>query len=61
ALQATRDILKGDVLQEGHNLGILRPGKQPQGVHPKYLSKISGRRASRFISAGRGVRMTDVR
>lgn len=60
ALQATRDISKGEVMREGHNIGILRPGKQLQGAHPKHLNSINGKRASRSIPVGRGVRLKDV-
>ncbi len=60
SLQATQGISKGAVLREGHNIAILRPGKQPQGAHPKYLPDIHGKKAARAIPAGHGVRLTDV-
>lgn len=58
-VQATRVIKKGDVLKEGVNIDILRPGKQKKGIHPRFLSKIEGRRARRNIPAGDGIASTD--
>lgn len=55
AVQATRDIAKGEELQEGVNVAVLRPGKQKKGAHPRHLARMEGRRASRFIAAGSGV------
>jgi len=56
AVQATRDIAKGEEIRDGVNVAVLRPGKQTKGVHPRHLSKIQGRRARRFIRAGCGIR-----
>ncbi|HLA42538.1 MAG TPA: N-acetylneuraminate synthase family protein, partial [Aggregatilineales bacterium] len=50
SVQATKAILKGETLQEGVNIDILRPGKQKPGLHPKYLSEIEGKKATRDIS-----------
>ncbi|MBZ0270435.1 N-acetylneuraminate synthase family protein [bacterium] len=58
-VQATRDIQKGDILREGENIDILRPGKQRPGAHPRWLARIEGRRAARDILAGDGVRERD--
>ncbi|RYD65909.1 MAG: N-acetylneuraminate synthase, partial [Verrucomicrobiaceae bacterium] len=54
-VQATRNILKGEVLREGENIAILRPGKQTLGVHPRYLNSIEGRHAARDIASGQGI------
>lgn len=59
ALQALRNIEKGETFREGDNFAILRPGKQPQGVHPRYLSSVDGRRARRAIRLGAGIRKGD--
>ena len=59
-LQATRDIRPGEVLQEGQNFDILRPGKQPRGEHPRNIEKFEGRKAARAIAAGQGLKLADV-
>ena len=59
-LQATRDIRPGEVLQEGQNFDILRPGKQPRGEHPRNIAKFEGRKAARAIAAGHGLKLADV-
>ena len=55
AIQATRSIQKGDVLKEDYNIGILRPGKQSKGLHPKMLECIEGHKAARDIELGHGI------
>lgn len=59
SLQAMRDIQKGERLAEGRNFDILRPGKQRQGIHPKYSPRVEGARARRNIPAGDGIRQGD--
>ena len=58
-VQATRAIRAGEVLEEGHNIAILRPGSRTSGVHPRELPRLSGRPASRDIDAGEGIREGD--
>jgi N-acetylneuraminate synthase len=58
-VQATVDIAVGDVLREGHNMAILRPGRQPPGMHPRGLPQAEGRRAARDIVAGEGIGLGD--
>ena len=58
-IQATRDIAKGDILREGENIAVLRPGNQPLGVHPRFLGEIEGRPAARAIATGEGLRPGD--
>lgn len=58
-VQALHDIKKGDVFHEGRNIAILRPGNQKQGIHPKYLVEIEGKKASKDISAGSGIDFND--
>lgn len=58
-LQATRAIRKGDALQEAVNIDILRPGKQKQGLHPRRLADVQGKRATRDIPAGDGIQEGD--
>jgi len=54
-VQASRSIAKDDVLEEDKNIAILRPGRQTLGVHPKQLTDIEGRRATREINVGEGI------
>jgi sialic acid synthase SpsE/RimJ/RimL family protein N-acetyltransferase len=58
-LQATRAIKKGEVLREGINFDILRPGKRKQGVHPRHIDAVQGRRSLRDIELGDGILVTD--
>jgi sialic acid synthase SpsE/L-amino acid N-acyltransferase YncA len=58
-LQAICDIARGDILREGVNYAVLRPGKQALGVHPKYREKIEGRPSTRHVPVGDGLRLTD--
>lgn len=58
-VQALLDINVGDILREGVNVDILRPGKQSRGAHPKFLSQIEGKQALRPIKAGSGLQPGD--
>lgn len=61
AVQAVRDISKGERLSEKRNVAVLRPGKQLKGAHPKFLGRIEGRVARHFIPLGTGIHLSDVR
>ncbi len=58
-IQAIKAIQAGDHLLEGENVAILRPGKRPLGVHPRYLSTIQGKKAKRSIGLGDGLQIGD--
>lgn len=58
-VQAIKEIHIGDLLQEGVNLEILRPGKQQKGVHPVHLKDIEGKKSKRTLSLGSGLQMGD--
>ena len=58
-IQATRDVAAGDVLREGENVDILRPGKNPKGLNPFRIVDVNGRRATRDIPAGDGIQEGD--
>lgn len=58
-IQTTQVIHKGDTLQEGVNIDILRPGKQAAGVHPKYIVELQGKEAKRDIPLGSGIQHGD--
>ena len=48
-------VKKGDKLEEGVNLDILRPGNKSQGLHPKHISEINDKRFKRDIDIGEGI------
>lgn len=58
-IQAIKDIRKGDLLVEGENIAILRPGKRVLGVHPRFLATLQGKPAKRNIALGDGVQKGD--
>jgi len=63
-IHALRDIAKGDLLVYGEspeqgNIGVRRPGNRRPGAYPMNLNQVDGRRATRTISAGAGVRLRD--
>jgi N-acetylneuraminate synthase len=60
-LQATRKIDVGDVLAEGRNFDVLRPGQQSLGAHPKFISEIEGRKAGRPYTLGEGLKVDDTK
>jgi sialic acid synthase SpsE len=60
AIQATRDLEPGDLLLEGENFDVLRPGKRSTGMHPRHLDALNGRRVTTQIKAGDGIRPGDV-
>jgi sialic acid synthase SpsE/L-amino acid N-acyltransferase YncA len=59
-LQATRKICAGEILKEGHNFDVLRPGQQKLGLHPRYISGVEGRAAAHAIAAGEGLSFDDI-
>lgn len=58
-IQALKDIQRGEIFKEGINIDILRPGHQPIGIHPKYISKLEGKKATRAIALGSGIQSGD--
>ncbi len=55
ALQAIRDIQPDEVLVEDENFAVLRPGNRSQGLSPRFLDRVAGRRTVRFIGRGEGI------
>jgi len=55
ALQTTRDISKGEVLREGFNFEVLRPGNRIRGLDARFLSHVEGKKAKRDIRSGDGI------
>lgn len=58
-IQAIKRIKKNEIFQENVNIDILRPGNQKKGLHPKFLEKIIGKKATRTISLGEGIGSND--
>jgi sialic acid synthase SpsE len=58
-IQAIKPIAPGDLLWENGNIAILRPGKQTKGVHPRHMDSIDGRKATRALKSGEGLREGD--
>lgn len=58
-VQATKDIEKGDILKEGVNVDVLRPGEKKLGMHPKHIDEMEGRKAIIDIQAGEGISVDD--
>lgn len=59
-VQAIRDIAAGELLEEGVNVAILRPGKQLQGMHPRNLLTHSSKRFIRPVANRQGVHLNDL-
>ena len=55
SIQAISDISRGDVLQEGKNFDILRPGNRIRGIDARFLSKINGKKSTKNIASGDGI------
>jgi len=55
AIQATKNIAKGEVLVEGKNFDILRPGNNTRGMEPRFLFDVIGKKAIKDIQVGKGI------
>jgi len=55
SIQATKKIFKGDILIEGDNIDILRPGNQSRGLEARFIYEISGKRSLRDYNIGEGI------
>ena len=55
SLQAIKTISKGDVLEEGVNFDVLRPGKRNRGLEARFLESVNGKRSKTDIDVGNGV------
>lgn len=59
-LQAIRNIKEGELLEEGVNVSILRPGKQVKGMHPKLLDQYIRKPFLKSIPLGQGIQTSDL-
>jgi N-acetylneuraminate synthase len=55
SIQAIRKISKGEVLREGFNFEVLRPGNRSRGMEPRYLTELNGKKATKDIEEGEGI------
>ena len=55
AIQAIQNISKGDILREGINFDLLRPGKRSRGLEPRFLSQVNGKISTKDIAVGDGI------
>ncbi len=55
AIQAIKDISKGEILQEGENFEVLRPGNRVRGADARFLSEINGKKSVKDIKIGDGI------
>jgi sialic acid synthase SpsE len=60
SIQAIRDIQPGEMLEEGVNIDVLRPGKRNKGISPRYLDEIVGKNVVNFIRCGDGIVLDDI-
>lgn len=59
SIQATKAIKMHEKLVEGINIDILRPGNNSQGLDPKYIFEVHGKKATRNIELGEGITQGD--
>ena len=55
SIQAIKHINKGDVLLEGQNFEVLRPGNRIRGTEARFLDIVEGKRSLKIIEPGDGV------
>lgn len=55
SIQAITDISKGDILREGINFDILRPGNRSRGVEPRFLDIVNGKKSLKDIKKDEGI------
>ena len=54
-IQAIKNIQKGDVLKEGFNFEVLRPGNRVRGLEPRFLDKVNGKKSTKDVLKGDGI------
>ena len=55
SIQAIQDIKKGDILEEGKNFEILRPGNRKRGMEARFLTSVNGKKSNEDIQKGDGI------
>lgn len=59
SIQAIKDIHSGDILEEGINIDVLRPGKQKRGIPARFLLDVVKKKATQNIKNGQGITKED--
>jgi len=54
-IQAIKNIQRGDILKEGFNFEILRPGNRVKGLEPRFLDKVNGKKSTKDVLKGDGI------
>jgi len=55
SLQAIKNIEKGEILKEGGNFDVLRPGNQKRGLDAKFLLEVNGKKSTQYVKEGEGI------
>jgi len=55
SIQAIKNIKKDEILEEGINYEVLRPGNRIRGIEPRFLKQIEGKRTVSDIKSGDGI------
>jgi N,N'-diacetyllegionaminate synthase len=55
SIQAIKNISKGDILQEGINFDILRPGNHSRGLEARFLNLVNGKKSKKDLKPGDGI------
>jgi len=55
SLQSIKLINQGDVLHEGVNFDVLRPGKNSRGIEARHIFDIEGKKATKNYKIGEGI------
>ncbi len=55
SLQAIKSISKNEILQEGLNFDVLRPGNNSRGIEARFLYEVNGKKAKTDIKKGDGI------
>ncbi len=55
SLQALKSIKKGEILVEGVNFDVLRPGNRIQGTEPRFLDMVEGKKSLKTVDLGDGI------
>ena len=56
AIQAIKNISKGEILKEGYNFEILRPGNHLPGLEPIFINKLEGKKSAKDVPIGEGIK-----
>jgi len=55
SLQAIKNIAKGELLEEGKNFDVLRPGNRSRGTEARFLNQVNGKKTKKDVEMGDGI------